>query len=292
MEGNTLKTQFGDYIKTRGLSLNRAAEAIGYTSSVLSQWMAGEYKGSVDKVEAKVYAWLQLQLARDEAGVVPFVPLKRTERIKAVVRIAHEEKFIALVLGTSGSGKTRALEEYQTENPHTSILIKCDHTFVLSSVVMELAHNLGIDAKGRISEISERIIGELKKRDLIVMFDEADYLTDNVLEYLRIAVNDKGRSALVFAGLSRIEFRIKNLKNDHRQLENRIGILLHVDDVTEEDERAVLREIWDDLPEPVIQVFWKASRKSLHILVRHIILVRRAMKANKTLKPTEEIAAD
>lgn len=288
----SLITRFDAYCQKVGISNKKAAEAIGYTASVLSQWRKGEYKGDIDGVEAKVLAWLELQEARDEAGTVPFVPLRRTERIKVAVRVAHEEKVIGLVLGDSGAGKSRALEEYAAANPNTSILLKCDPTMGLSTVVSALARCLGLDTKGRLSEISDRLVVELKKRDMVVIFDEADYLTDSVMEWSRIVINDKGGSALIFSGLPRIEYRIKSLKADHRQLENRVGMMILVDDVDGADVKQVLASVWSEIDEATFKVFVDSSRKSLHILVRHMALVHRFMRQGGLSLPTAEIAGE
>jgi DNA transposition AAA+ family ATPase len=280
------------YCQKYHISMNKAAAGIGYTASVLSQYKKGEYKGDVGQVETKIRTWLELQEAREEAGVVPFVPLQRTQRIKTAVRVAHEEKFIGLVLGNSGAGKSRALDEYASENPNTTVLVKCDPTMGLSTIVSNLARELGLDTKGRVSEISDRIVSELRKRDMCVIFDEADYLTDQVLEWARIVLNDKGGAALVFAGLPRFEFRVKSLKADHRQLENRVGMMLHVDDVGSQDVREILAAVWPKLDLEVAKVFEKASRQSLHILVRHIALAKRVMRPNGLELPTADLAAE
>lgn len=284
--------RFDAYCQKYHISQNKAAAGIGYTASVISQCKQGKYKGNEAEVENKMRAWLELQEAREQAGVVPFVPLQRTQRIKTAVRVAHEEKFIGLVLGNSGAGKSRALDEYAGENPSTTVLVKCDPTMGLSTVVSNLARELGLDTKGRISEVSDRIVTELRKRDMCVIFDEADYLTDQVLEWARIVLNDKGGAALVFAGLPRFEFRVKSLKADHRQLENRVGMMLHVDDVGGQDVREILSAVWPELDLDVLKVFEKASRQSLHILIRHIALAKRVMRSNGLELPTADLVSE
>jgi len=287
----TLSARLESYCSKYGLSNNKAAAAIGYTASVLSQWRKGEYKGDVEAVQSKVRDWLDLQEARDEAGVVPFVPLSRTERIKTAVRMAHEEKVIGLILGNSGAGKSRALEEYARINQNTSILLKCDPTMGLSTIVSTIARGLGLDTKGRLSEVSDRLVTELRKRSMVVIFDEADYLGDSSMEWARIAINDKGGSALVFAGLPRIEYRIKSNRADHRQLENRVGVVLHVDDVDAQDVKDVLAALWPDIAEDSAKVFVSAARQSLHILIGHIALVKRGLRQSGESTPAAEIVS-
>jgi DNA transposition AAA+ family ATPase len=286
-----LAARLDDYCTKYGISNNKAALAIGYTASVLSQWRKGLYKGDEASVESRVKAWLDIQEARIVAGAVPFVPLKRTERIKTAIRIAHEEKVIGLVLGNSGTGKSRTLDEYVSLYPN-SILIKCDPTMGLSTVITGVARSLGLDTKGRLSEISARLVGELRKRDMVVIFDEADYMTDNVMEWARIAINDKGGSALVFVGLPRIEYRIKSLHGDHRQLENRVGMMIQVDDVDEQDVHEVLETVWPGIDEKTEKVFASTARASLHILVHHIALTQRGLRQAGLDMPTPEFVAE
>ena len=288
----SLITRFDAHCVKFHVSVNKAAAGIGYTASVISQWKKGEYKGDTASVEAKVAGWLDLQEARDEAGTVPPVALNRTERIKNAIRIAHEEKFIGLVLGNSGAGKSYAIDEYVAQNPNTAIVVRCDPTMGLSNVVSALAKSLGLDTKGRLSEISDRLGSELRRRDMVVIFDEADYLSDSVMEWARIVINDKGGSALVLAGQIRIEHRIKGLRGDHRQLENRVGIMLLVEDVAESDTRQVLEAVWPDLAENTVKVFFQTARQSLHILVRHIALVKRALRTKGLSAPGAELAAE
>jgi len=286
-----LAGRFEGYCSKMHISNNKAANAIGYTPSVLSQWRKGEYKGDVAGVESKVRVWLELQENRLAAGAIPFVPLLRTETIKTAVRIAQEEKKIGLVLGNSGTGKSKALDEFRANYPNNTILVKCDPTMGLSTVIMAIAKALGLDTKGRLSEISERIITELQKRDMITILDEADYLPDNAMEWARIAINDKGGSGLVFAGLPRIEHRIKSLHNDHRQLENRVGMLLNVGDIDSQDIHEVLEAVWPGIDAETEKVFYDAARASLHILVSHIALTQRGLRQAELDRPTAEIAA-
>jgi len=291
---SALIQRLDSYVQKYGVSYNKVAAGLGYTASVLSQCRRGEYKGDNDAVEAKLTAWLDLQEARDKAGPIPFVALQRTMRIKTVVRIAHEERFIALILGRSGSGKSRALEEFAAENPATSMLIKADPTMGLSTLVTTISREIGLDSRGRISEVSDRLIQELKKRSLVVIIDEADYLTDQVWEWARIAINDKGGSALVMAGLPRIEGRIKSFKSDHRQIENRVGIMHKVDDLGQAEIREVLQAVWPALSDDgIAKLFEQSARGSLHLLVRHIALTRRGMRALQDSDlPTAEIVSD
>jgi DNA transposition AAA+ family ATPase len=280
------------YCQKFKISNNKVAAGIGYTASVLSQWRKGTYKGDSLSVDAKVSSWLELQESRDEAGAVPPVALKRTERIKTAIRIAHEEKFVGLVLGNSGAGKSYALDEYALANPNTAVVVRCDPTMGLSTVVSALARSLGLDTKGRLSEISDRLVLELRRRDMVVIFDEVDYLSDSVMEWARIVINDKGGSALVLAGQPRIEHRIKGLRADHRQLENRVGMMLLVEDVAESDARQVLESVWPGLDERVASVFVGAARQSLHILVHHIALVKRALRQAGDVIPDADIATE
>jgi hypothetical protein len=96
------------------------------------------------------------------------------------------------------------------------------------------------------------------------------------------------------AGMPRIEGRIKSFKADHRQIENRVGIIYKVDDLSPGEVREVLATVWPSgVDEMTAKAFEGAARGSLHLLVRHIALTRRGMRAAEDMSiPSLDIVAD
>jgi DNA transposition AAA+ family ATPase len=82
---------------------------------------------------------------------------------------------------------------------------------------------LGVSIKGTKSTIIDRIVEELHGRDMVLITDQTDYLTDASLELLRCIIVDMAEVGLVLVGLPRLIYKLENLANDHEQLLSRVG---------------------------------------------------------------------
>ena len=284
----TFREEFQDFIKKSALSQNKAGEGMGYTGSVVSQWLGGSYKGNVEEVEAAARAWVGREQARRAKKQVPITRTETITRVINAITIAHEEKDIALMVGEAGVGKSTALRLYASENAHGTILIEVDDSMNKVALVQELAGALGVDRKTPYVELVRQIGNLLAERDYVVICDEADYLSDGCLELLRRIVNDKGCSGLVLAGLPRLEHRIKNLKNDHQQLASRVGVFLYVDGLKETDSEKIIRSVWPELGKDTVKAFQKAAGYSIRHLSKLIDRAHRTDLANGRDMPDAE----
>jgi len=284
----SFKEEFRDFLDKYKISQNRAAEAAGYTGSVLSQWLAGTYKGDAEAVEAALRSWMERERNRRGRRVVPVAETETLRRISNALTIAHEERDIAVIVGPAGSGKTTALKQYVEKNPASSILIEVDESMTKHSLLQDLAEKLGLDRRGPQPELVRRVGLALAERDVLVIIDEADYLSDGSLELVRRIVNDKGQSGLVLVGLPRLVFRIKNLKNDHQQLASRVGVLLEVEPLKSVDAEKILKSVWDSLDKETSDLFIKTAAGSVRALVKLIDRAHRTAVANDMRQPSAD----
>lgn len=284
----SFRKEFKEFLERNKISQNKAAEAAGYTGSVISQWLAGNYKGDMEAVEKTLRTWMIRESSRRTRKNVPIVDIANLKRITNAVSIAHEERDIALITGPAGVGKTTALRRYVDQNPHGSLLIEVDESMSKPAIIKELAERLGLDRKTPHTELVRLVAHTLSERDLVVIIDEADYLSDGSLELMRRVVNDKGRSALVLVGLQRLVFRIKNLKNDHQQLASRVGVLVEVEPLTQVDGEAIIKEAWPKLEKDVIKALLKKAGGSVRSLTKLIDRSHRTAIANGLQTPDAE----
>ncbi len=253
------RKEIQEFLKKNGISQSKAGDGAGYTGSVVSQYLAGTYKGDVDEVERNLVAWMKREGNRRTKRNIPIAQTEAMTRVINALNIAHEEKDIAVIVGEAGTGKTTALRRYKEENPHGVILIEADKSMTAYALIQEISEKLELDKKGGFVDQVKKVCGALRMRDFIVIIDEAEYLNDGALELARRAVHDKGQSGLVLVGLPRLEYKIRNLKNDHQQLASRIGVLLHVDGIKEKDARAIVNSVWPTADGEVTKCFFKAS---------------------------------
>jgi DNA transposition AAA+ family ATPase len=139
--------------------------------------------------------------------------------------------------------------------------------------------------------VIDRVIEALKDRDAVLIIDEADYLSDSSLELVRRIINDKAHTGVVLVGLPTLEYKIRNLRNDHEQLISRVGVMVKLGALKKGDAEKILDGVWTDLPKETVDAFVKGASGSTRTLVKLMGRVHQLMDINRLEKPDTEIIA-
>jgi DNA transposition AAA+ family ATPase len=272
------------------ISQNKAAQAMGYSPAVVSAYKSRTYNGNVKTLEEKISAWLKREARRLAMMEVPVAETAVMEQVRRAVAIAQDEADIAVIIGEAGTGKTTALRQYAKES-YSALLIDVDPSFSKVVLMNEIAHALGVEDKGGMNAVIDRIIEALKERDAVLIIDEADYLSDSSLELVRRIVNDKARTGVVLAGLPTLEYKIRNLRHDHEQLRSRIGVMVKLGKLKKTDAEKILSGVWTDLSKETLEAFIKGAGGSTRTLVKLMGRAHQLMGLNRLEKPDTEIIA-
>jgi DNA transposition AAA+ family ATPase len=270
------------------ISQAKAAQALGYSGGVISAYKSQSYKGDIKTLEKEIAGWLKREERRLDRLEVPVAETSTLEKIRRAVTIAQDEGDIAVIVGESGSGKTTALRQYALES-HSAILIEVDPSFSQVTLMNEIARALGVEDKGGQNAVVARIIGTLAGRDAVLIVDEADYLSDSSLELLRRVINDKSHTGVVLVGLPRLEFKIRNLRNDHQQLQSRIGVMVKLKSLKKADAINIITGVWKGVPTQVLNSFIETAKGSTRTLVKLMGRVHQIMGLNKAEMPDVEL---
>ena len=265
-----------------GISQNRAAKDIGYSSPVLSDYRNNKYSGDVEGLEEAIVKWIGRTEQAHARKKVQVVETSQLRRIVNAIAMAHAEGDIALIVDDAGGGKTTAARHYAEQNPRTTIYVDVVKGMSVRALVLRIAEGLGIDTlRANQQALIQNVSASLADRNMVVILDEADYLRADALEFSRRLVNDLGESGLVLIGLPRLTGTIQNLKNDHRQLESRIGVYLPLSGLTEQDAGTIARSVWPDIDGEVVDAMYRISRTDTRQFVKIIERARNTMALNK-----------
>ncbi len=284
-----IKARLEETLGKYGISKASAARAMGYSSSVLSAYTGGNYGGDIEKLERNIAQWCERQ---DRAHSRRKIPIAETSALKTVYRalqLAHTEQDIALITADAGSSKTTSARYYADRNETTVVYIPVVAGMNRRMLTAEIARQLGVEtARVPFNALVQAVAESLADRDALVIIDEADYLKADALEFVRRLVYDLGESALALMGLPRLRGMIQNLRNDHRQLESRIGISVQLEGLTRADARLIAEGVWPGCPADVVNALYAVSRTDVRQFAKLIERTQNTMTENGMDAPTAD----
>ena len=277
-----VKERLEETLKKFGISQNRAAKDIGYASGPLSNYRNNKYEGNIEALEEAIVKWIGRTEQAHARKRVPVVETGQLKKIANAISMAHAEGDIALIVDDAGGGKTTAAKYYAGQNPRTTILVEVVKGMNSRTLTVKIAEQLGLDTI-RVNQqaLIQNISAALADRNMVVILDEADYLKADALEFSRRLVNDLGQSGLVLIGLPRLTGTIQNLRNDHRQLESRIGVYLPLAGLTKADAKKIAQSVWPDVDDEVVDAMCRISKTDARQFVKIIERAQNTMAVNK-----------
>jgi DNA transposition AAA+ family ATPase len=285
-----IKEHFEDALAKYGLSQAQAAREMNYSSSVISEYLKSSYKGDVQKLEGAILQWIARQARGRERKRVPVVETEDLRRISSAIQIAHAEKDIALVIADAGSGKSTAAAWYAKYNEKSVVLIHVVSGMNRRMLVHEIARQLSLDImRVAFNTLVKNVSDMLFERDMVVILDEADYLRSDALEFTRRLVYDLGQSGLVLIGLPRLKYQIQNLRNDHRQLESRIGVCLHLSGLSRADAATIAESVWPKIDKKIVDAIYRVSKTDVRQFTKIVERMQQTMAINNVAEPNIEI---
>jgi len=191
---------------------------------------------------------------------------------------------LAMVTGPAGRGKTEAARRYAAQTE--AIYIPPLNTRTPAMVLRELAFELAGVRPVR-SEVCLGIIGdEMKKERRLVIMDEADLLTMQVLEMLR-NVNERYACPILLIGEDELKGRVAS----RRRLASRIRRRMEFGPVTQQDVAFFFQKsLGLKAPPDVTGLINQHGRGDWRPVLTAAIGIERAMKASGTSEITLEMA--
>jgi DNA transposition AAA+ family ATPase len=163
------------------ISRKEIAQAIGYSHSVLTEFLSGTYRGNNAQVAIDAEAWLiEEESRRSRPQSTCFCWTNAALTIKATASYALDYKRIGLVYGpdSAGIGKTTAaLAIHQTLGPRRSSLVTTDKVdCTATGLLKKLSAAVHVDGAGSNRARFTRIVNALKGRSHLLIVDQVHNL--------------------------------------------------------------------------------------------------------------------
>lgn len=242
-------------------------------TSTLSQILSGGYPGSPSKMLAQVMSAMRAN-QQESSNIIPMVEISVFKVVITACRMARRNRNFSLISAFVGTGKTSALKHYTKENSNV-FLIEARPMMTPQRLVKEIAKKvLGVHVKGSVDDLIDRIVDELKDTDSLIIFDEAETVTDSLLHLLR-RIRDLANIGVVISGTEYLHGKINPTGGEFDQIRSRVGFwppIAH--GITKDDAAALLAAGFpdEDLSEEFIERCYKYSQGSARMLVENLLV--------------------
>lgn len=236
---NQVREELEIFLESQGLSQAALGRALGVSSASISTFRKGEYKGNNKELGRKIKLYLDNYAKKKSKDIkeVAIFESKDKQMADFVINEAVRDKEIAIIVGCAGSGKSTIAKDYARLHPN-AILIEATLHSTARVILDELCERTHISGGRNLHEKVLLIAKELKRRDVVILIDEAEHLSVRALEDLR-RIWDFSSCPLILFGT---EILLKNLigKNGElRQLYSRIGGKWHLKGLSEAETNEV-----------------------------------------------------
>ena len=205
-----------EFVAKKGISKATLARSVGVSPATLTQVLKGTYGGNWDNVATKVLNYIKNYSEEQEKGKSVWVETKNTKFVRFIVNKTVKSGKIAIVWGEAGSGKTETLKRIASELGN-ALFIEIDAATTTRSLFYKITTALKVQGKRSLSDTLDVIVKALENRDVVLFFDECEYLNHKSIELLR-RINDFTNTPIILSGTYDFMEKLKA----HRQLASRI----------------------------------------------------------------------
>lgn len=263
-------------VREEGTLVSEVAKAVGKSHSTISLYLNDKYKANAEfettirNYLIKVGKWQEDEAdsaasevaaaaetysfppmpeikAKKSLGQIGMIKTENMARVWGICRKCFENFEFGMIIGKPGTGKTYALENYRSMDSIPVEIISCDETSTVKSVLVDTAEALELESRGTSSALMRRIVKELKKRSILLVYDEADLLRGPmVFEAIR-AIYDKTQNiGVVLCGNQNLAERILSFVDDRPEMariRDRIGYFQKLSDLTKDEAKNFLEGV-------------------------------------------------
>lgn len=242
-------------------SQNKASNAInGVSTATVSQILSGK----IDLVADEMWRNIETQIKSSLPSEWVLVETRDFKLLNQFFADAQLHSNVFALVGDAGSGKSKAIEQFALSNKNVYRL-SCSEFWNKKYFLQELLQTMGRDCSGlTVPEMMQEAVAQiLKKNKPLIILDEADKLTDNVLYFFITLYNKlEDYCGIVLCATDHLDKRIKRglkiNKKGYKEIYSRIGRKcielkgVGFTDVTQVcmangvEDKAKIKAVWED----------------------------------------------
>lgn len=223
-EKEAIATKLREYVGSKE-SQNAAAKSLrGVSAATVSQILNGKWELIADDM----WRTVANQIGYDSKKWV-VIETEGYNRMTRVLADAQEQSLVMAVVGDAGCGKSQAIKVYAGTHRNV-IALSCSEYWNRKEFLGELLQTLGVEPGGNtVADMMREALRQLKKREgVLIILDEADKLSDQVLHFFITIYNKlEDTVGIVMCATQYLKKRIErgamNNRKGYKEIYSRIG---------------------------------------------------------------------
>lgn len=228
-EQQALRVRMNDILREEDMTRTSLSRESGIPYGTVTSWLNDTYAADGSNIAEKLQRWVEGRGRRNAIrATLPsnqFVLTPTAEAIHELLTYAKSAPDMVTVTGRPGTGKTSAVCEFTRRNPAVYKLVAEPSVNTVRTLLTALANMLGCYSRGSQYGISRAIAGRLHGTGGLLIIDEAQHLSSEMLDQLR-AFHDQSQVGIALVGNEAVVGRIDGGRRsaEFAQLSSRVGM--------------------------------------------------------------------
>ncbi len=258
-----MTTKVKEFIAKNGITQAMLARSIGVSAPQVSQYLSDTYKGDVAGLESKLNDFMNNYAVRNDTDSLKITLTKNMRMTHFTINETIVSRDLTVIHGEAGCGKTTAVKEFVKQNP-TTVFIEAIPGMSISSVLSEISVAIGLQPTKSSESMIKAISKEFRRREAVLIIDEAENLTTKTLEAVR-RIWDFSAVPIVLVGTSALINNLKGRNGELLQLYSRVSNTWKFKELDDED----LKELFGDVAVHISKIT-KHLRRAMNIYKKAI----------------------